>query len=134
MHTPTHSLISSVAALSLGICALPQEIHPAPSAHGIRSGSFIHRQPSAVDDPCSDHLYQPEEALAGNGWVLMQHVWLEMHHLYFYKHQGHFMKSPTEVTLKTKILPVQHEFAKALLTGAADPGAPSDAGGTGAAQ
>lgn len=53
-----------------------------------------------------------------------------MHHLDSYKHQGHF----TEFTLKTKILPVQCEFAKALLAGAADPGAPSDAGGTGATQ
>lgn len=65
----------------------------------------------------------------------MQHVWIEMHHLDFYKHQGHFTEfTLTEFTLKTKILPVHCEFAKALLAGAADPGAPSNAGGTGATQ
>lgn len=69
-------------------------------------------------DLCSIHLHLSEEGLAGNGWILMQHVLLETYYLLFQKHQGHFANVAqhscltTEKTLIIRILAIQHDFVK----------------------
>lgn len=142
MHTPT-PLILHIIALSLGICALSQcqgsilLVRPALCQHMELDHDHLFTGNHELWDVCSIHLHLSEEGLAGNGWILMQHVLLETYYLLFQKHQGRFTNVAQHSCLTTekipiiKILAIQHDFVKpCCLLELLNVVPPGDAGGT----